>query len=53
MTVYLSDHPCNIYNTVAILPTVVGKIEYGLFYRRSTKLGFELSKNSEIKFTYK
>ena len=25
--------------TVAILPTVVSKIECGLFYRRSTKLG--------------
>ena len=25
--------------TVAILTTVIGKIEYGLFYRRSTKLG--------------
>ena len=26
-------------NPVAILPTVIGKIDYGLFYRRSTKLG--------------
>ena len=29
----------NMFITVAILTTVVGKIEYGLLYRRSTKLG--------------